>query len=101
MQGLSCEIYQDKECIDIENKILKLWKSSRLYKDYSSSFYNVWLEDFINYTFILISLFETSAPYFLVSLTQFYDIVLQFSKVYDWKEALLPLVIEVQSYIIT
>lgn len=64
MQGLNFETYQDEECIGIEDKMLKLRKSSGSYKNYDSNFYKVWLEVFINYIFILVSLFRTIALYF-------------------------------------
>lgn len=101
MRGLSFEAYQDEERIGIEDGMLKFRKSSGSYKDYGSSFYEVWSDAFINYTSILVSLFGTTAPHLQASLTQFYGTVLQLSKVYDWKEALLPLVIEVHSHIVT
>ncbi len=81
--------------------MLKLRKTSGTYKDYSSSFYEVWSEAFINYTSIIVSLFRAMAPRLQAALTQFYDLILQLSKVYDWKEALLPLAIEVHSHIVT
>lgn len=81
--------------------MLKLRKTSGTYKDYGSSFYEVWSEAFINYTSIMVSLFGTMPPRLQAALTQFYGLVLQFSKLYDWKEALLPLAIEVHSHSIT
>lgn len=81
--------------------MLKLRKTSGTYKDYGSSFYEVWSEAFINYTSIMVSLFGVTAPGLHAALTQFYGLVLQLSKVYDWKQALLPMAIEVHSYIVT
>lgn len=63
--------------------MLKLRKWSELYKNYGSSLYKVWSETFINYTFWLVSLFESTASYFHAFFTQFYGIVLQLSKVYN------------------
>ena len=83
MRGLSFEAYQDEKRIGIEDGMLKLRKSSGSYKDYSSSFYKVWSEAFINYISILVSLFGTTAPQLQAALTQFYSTVLQLSKVYD------------------
>lgn len=83
MQGLSFEAYQDKERIGIEDGMLRLWKSFGLYKNYDSSFYEDWSEDFLNYTSILVFLFGITAPYLQASFTQFYGTILQLSKVYD------------------
>ena len=49
----------------------------------------------------MVSLFGAMAPCLQVALTQFYGLVLQLLKLYDWKEALLPLAIEVYLRIIT
>ncbi len=101
MRGLSFEAYKDEEQIGIEDGMLKLRKTSGSYKDYSHSFYKVWSEAFINYTSILVSLFGATVPHFQATLTQFYGLMLQLSKVYDWKEALFPMAIEVHSHIVT
>ena len=101
MRGLIFEAYKDEERIGIEDGMLKLRKTSGTYNDYGSSFYKVWSEAFINYTSIMVSLFGATAPRLQAALTQFYGLVLQLSKVYDWKEALLPLAIEAHSYIVT
>ncbi len=77
------------------------FQTSGSYKDYGNSFYEVWSEAFINYSSILVSLFGATVPRLQAALTQFYDLVLQLSKVYDWKEALLPMAIEVHSHIVT
>lgn len=100
MRGLSFEVYQDEEKIGIEDGMLKLRKTSGSYKDYGSNFYEVWSEAFINYTSIMLSLFGHTAHRLQAALTQFYGLVLQLSEVYDWKEALLPLAIEVHSHIV-
>ncbi len=101
MRGLTFEAYKDEEKIGIEDGMLKLRKTSGIYKNYGSSFYEVWSEAFINYTSIMVSLFGATAPRLQAALTQLYGLVLQLSKVYYWKEALLPLAIEVHLYIVT
>ncbi len=101
MRGLTFEADKDEERIGIEDGMLKLRKTSGTYKDYGSSFYGVWSEAFINYTSIMVSLFGATAPHLQAALIQFYGLGLQLSKVYDWKEALLPLAIEVHSHIVT
>lgn len=97
MRGLTFEAYRNKEKIGIEDGLLKLRKALGTYKDYRSSFYKVYLKAFINYTSILVSLFGATAPQLQPALTRFYELILQLSKFYDWKEALLSLAIEVHS----
>ncbi len=101
MRGLSFKAYKDGERIGIEDGLLNLRKNSGLYKDYGNSFYEVWSEAFINYTSILVSLFGATVLHLQAAFTQFYGQVLRLSKVYDWKEALLPMAIEVHSQIVT
>lgn len=101
MQGLNFEVYQDEKRIGIKDGMLKLRKTLGIYKDYGNNFYEVWSEAFINYTSIMVSLFKATAPRLQAALTQFYGLVLQLSKVYDWKETMLPLAIEVHLHIIT
>ena len=101
MRGLSFEAYQDDEKIGIEDGMLKLRKTSGNYKDYVNNFYKVWSEAFINYTSIIVLLFGITAPRFQAAVTRFYSLVIQLSKVYNWKEALLPLAIEVYLHIVT
>lgn len=62
IRGLIFEAYQDEEKIEFKDGMLKLQKTSKIYKDYGSSFYEVWSEAFINYTSIMVSLFGAIAP---------------------------------------
>lgn len=81
--------------------MLKLQKISGTYKDYGNNFYKVWSEAFINYTSMIISLFGATVLHLQAAFTQFYGLVFQLSKVYNWKKALLSLVIKVHSHIVT
>lgn len=101
IQSLTFKTYQDEDRIGIKDGMLRLWKTSKVYKDYGSSLYKVYSEAFINYTSIIVSLFRATSHRFQVTLTQFYRLVLQLLKVYDWKEALLSLAIEVHIHIVT
>lgn len=101
MHSLTFEAYRNKKKIGIEDGFLKLRKTLEIYKDYERSFYEIWSEAFINKTLILASLFGATAPWLQLALTRFLRLILQLLKVYDWKEALLPLAIGVHSYIIT
>lgn len=75
MGKLSFEVYQDEEHIGIKDGMLKIQKSSGSYKDYRSSFYKVWLEVFINYTSIPVSLFRTTVPHLQAFLIQFHGTI--------------------------
>lgn len=81
MYGLTFEVYKKKEGIGIKNGMLKLQRTLRLYKNYNSSFYEVWSEAYINYTHIMVSLFEATALHFQAAVTQFYNLVLQLLEV--------------------
>lgn len=81
--------------------MLKLRKTLRTYKDYGNNFYKVQSKAFINYILIMVSLFGVTAPHLQAALTYFYGLILQLSKVYDWKKARLPLAIKVYSHIVT
>lgn len=80
MRGLRYEAFQDQERIGIEDRMLRLRKTSGTYKDFGKSFHEVWSEAFINYTAILVSLFGKKAPSLYTVLTQFYGNILQLSK---------------------
>ena len=49
----------------------------------------------------MISLFGAIAPCLQSALTLFYGLVLQLSRIYDWKKVLFPLAVKVYLYIIT
>lgn len=83
MRGLTFETYKNEEKNSIEGGMLKLRKTLGKYKDYGSSFYEVWSEAFIHYTSIMVSLFGATAPRLQATLTQFHFLVLQLSKVYE------------------
>lgn len=83
MRGLIFEVYRNEQKIGIEDGLLKLQKALRTYKNYKSSFYEVWSESFINYTLILVSFFGTMTPRLQLALTQFYGLILQLLEVYD------------------
>lgn len=61
IQGLTFKAYQDEEKIRIKDGMLKLQKTLETSKNYDSSFYEVWLKAFINYTSIISPLFRATA----------------------------------------
>lgn len=62
MRRLRFETIYDKDYIDIEDSMLKLWKSSKTYKDFGKLFYKVSTDAFHNYTMIFISLSGKEVP---------------------------------------
>ncbi len=100
MRGLRFETFQDQERIGIEDKMLRLWKTSGTYKDFENSFHEVWSEAFNTYTTILVSLFGKEAPDLHTALAEFYSNIYELSTVYEWQNAVLPIAIEAHSYIV-
>lgn len=62
MQGLRYDALQDQERIGIEDRMLRLRRTSRSYKDFRKSFIDIWSEAFLNYSTIFISLSGKEAP---------------------------------------
>ncbi|MCJ1345948.1 hypothetical protein MMC31_004158 [Peltigera leucophlebia] len=81
MRGLRYKTFQSEERIGIEKGMLRLRGTSGSYKDLGNGVY------------------ETSHNLH-AGLTHFYDSILQLAKAYDWKEALLPLAIEIHFHIV-
>ena len=90
----------DQERIGIEDGMLRR-KTSGTYKEFGSSFYDVWSESFHNYKTIMISLFTANTAELDLALNAFYGNILQLSQVYDWQKAVLPFAIEVHMHIIS
>lgn len=99
VQSLNYERSQNQERIGIEDRMSRLKERSGLYRTFGKSFYDVWSESFTNYSLIMASLFGPTSPNLHFALIRFYGDVLQLSKVYDWHEALLPMAIQLHSYI--
>ncbi len=58
-------------------------------------------ESFINHHTILVSFFGTTSSYLHAALSQFYQKIFELAKIYDWERAVLPLVIDIHTYIST
>ena len=99
MRGQRYESYYDQERIGIQDGMLKLRKTSGSYEDYGKSFDKVWSESFLNYIAIMVSLFAPITAELKAALITYYDNILQLAQVYEWQEAVLPLAIEVHTYI--
>lgn len=100
MRGLRFDAMQDHDRVGIEDGMLKLRKTSGTYKDFGKSFYEVWADAFHNYTTIFVSLFGKEAPDLHAALADFYSSIYELSTVYEWQEAVLPMAIEVHTFIV-
>lgn len=101
MQGHYYESLHDQERIGIEDGMLRLRKTSGTYKDFGKLFYEVWLENFLDYTSIMVSLFTPSMAELNIALNSFYDNIFQLSQVYEWQKTVFPLAIKVHTHIIS
>ncbi len=100
MRGLRFDSMQDHNCVGIENGMLKLRKTSETYKDFGKSFYEMWGDAFYNYTTIFVSFFGKKALDLHVALAEFYSCIYELSTVYEWQEVVLPMAIEVHTFIV-
>lgn len=91
-------LYNQKR-IGIKDRMLKLRKISRTYKKFGKLFYEVWLKIFYNYISVIVLLFAPNMAKSNIILNIFYANILQFSQVYKWQKAILPLTIKVYIYI--
>lgn len=71
-------LYNQKR-INIEDGMLRLKKTSEIFKDFGKLFYKVWLKSFHNNITIMISLFILNTVELNVALNTFYSNILQFS----------------------
>ena len=101
MHGHHYESLHDQKRIGIKDGMLRLKKTSEIYKDFGKLFYKVWSESFYNYTSIMVSLFAPSTAELNIALNTFYANILQLFQVYEWQEAVLPLTIKVHTHIIS
>ena len=72
----------DQDCIDIKEGMLKLRKTSGTYKDFGKSFYEVWADDYHNYTTILVSVFGREVLDLYSALAEYYTNIYELSTVY-------------------
>ncbi len=100
IRGFRFNSLHDQDRIGIEDGILKLRKTSRTYKDFGKSFYEVWADAFHNYTTILVSFFGRKVPNLHSALAEFYTNIYKLPIVYEWQEVVLSMVIEARIFII-
>ena len=98
---LRFDALQDHDRISIEDGILRLRKMSVTYKDFEKSFYDVLADAFHNYTTIFVSLFSKEALDLNTALAEFYSNVYKLFTVYKWRDAVLPMVFEAHTYIVS
>lgn len=80
--------------------MLKLQKTSRTYKYFGKSFYEVWANTFHDYTIILVFLLSKETPDLHFALAKFYNNVYKLSTVYKWQKAVFPIAIEAHIFIV-
>ncbi len=100
IRGLRFDSLHDQDRIGIEDDMLKLRKTSEIYKDFGKSFYEVWADVLQNYTNILVSLFGKEVPDLHSALVEFYTNIYQLCTVYEWQKAVLPIAIEAHTFIV-
>ena len=83
MRGLRFDTFQDQERIRIEDGMLRLRKTSGIYKNFAKSLHKVWLEAFHNYTTILVALFGKEAHDIHTTIAEFYSNIYKLSTVYE------------------
>jgi hypothetical protein len=103
MRGLGHEFFEDQDRIGFgENGQLKnLKKTVGTFKDFGKTFYEVYAEAFINYQLITTTLFAKISPDLFATLIKYYQKILELAKLYDWKTAMLPFVIEHHTHVAT
>ncbi len=100
MRRIYFDTFQDKERIGIEDGMLRLQKTLRIYKNFGKSFHEVRSEAFNNYIIILVSLIGKETPDFDTALAEFYSNIYELSTVYEWQDVALPIAIKAHSYIV-
>ncbi len=70
------------------------------YKDFGKSFYEVWADAYHNYTTILVSVFGREVLDLYSALAEFYTNIYKLSTVYEWQEAVFPMAIEADTFIV-
>ena len=101
MRRLRFNALQDHDRIGIEDRMLRLRKTLKTYKDFGESFYDVWADAFHRYTTIFVSMFSKKAPDLHTASPGVYSNVYELSIVYEWQEAVLAMTIEAHTYIVS
>lgn len=100
IRGLRFNTLQDHDRIGIDDKMIRLQKTSETYKDFGKFFYNVWADAFYNYTTVFVFLFGKQALNLHSVLDKLYNNVHMLSTVYKWQDLVFPMAIEAHLFIV-
>ncbi len=100
MRRLQFDPLQNYDRIGIEDGMLRLRKTSGIYKDFGKFFYEVWADVFQNYTNIFDFLFSKKASDLHTTFLEFYSNIYELSLVYEWQNAVFLIAIEAYTYIV-
>lgn len=91
------DLYRNQ--IHIDDGILTMRKVTRSYKDYGTS--NIFCSKaFLNYTMILMALFDPTISTFYLALAAFLREIIELSTIYKWQGGVLPLALDFHIHII-
>lgn len=100
IRGFYFNIMQNYDWMGIRDKILKLRKASKTYKDFSKSFYEIWANVFHNYMTIFIFFFGKKALNLHIALAHFFSSIYKLWIVYNRQEVVLLIAINIHIFII-
>lgn len=84
----------------IENGTMKLKKSTVNLDDFGSSS-EIWSEGFLNYVMVMSDFFGSAFPSLVRVLLRFHNKIKMLSKIYDWRNAVIPLAIDYHTEVTT
>lgn len=91
---------EEEDGTHVVNGVLKMKKVGVTYKDYGTSFYDVWSEAFFLYSDILFALFGKTSPDVFSALGKFRTKIHELSQVYERQAAVLPLAMDAHTDIL-
>lgn len=100
MRGFHFDVIQDHDWVDIQDEVLQVHRTSGTHKDVGKSFHEVWANAFYKYIIIFVFLFGKETSDLYIALAEFYGYIYKLSMVYDWQKLVLPIAIEIHTFII-
>lgn len=91
---------RDDKVTMVVNGSLQMKKVGVAYKDYGSSFYDVWSEAFTYYARVVAALFGKTSPDLFDALLGFRTKIHGLAKIYEWQNAVLPLAIDAHTAVL-
>lgn len=96
LQGIEDMYREDR--VKFDGDVLNTKKAIGTMKDYGST-PTIWSEAFLNYSQIMVSFFGSTTPDLFFALGEYHREVLDLAKVYEWRQAVLPLAIDYHTHI--